>query len=148
MNNVNLPIKYSLSPVSNSNDNVLAYIVVKCYFLEGFITCNIDGTMDTKCKVIECKDASKAFASGKVNDEYVREVSCVFNDIDLAKEEQRKINDLVIERLVKDDKINDINKFKEKQEATIRSMEKLRSITEKKYIVSKGQEKRLIYSKE
>ena len=147
MNEINLPIKYALSPVNTSNDNVIAYIIVKCYFLEGSITCNIDGTMDAKCKVVECKDAQKAFQNGQINPEYVREVSCVFNDIDLAKDEQKKINENIIERLMKDNNI-DLDKFREKQEATVRSMEKLRSITEKRFIVSQGQEKRLIYSKE
>ena len=147
MNEINLPIKYALSPINTSNDNVIAYIIVKCYFLEGSITCNIDGTMDAKCKVVECKDAQNAFKNGQIDPEYVREVSCVFNDIDLAKAEQMKINESIIERLVKDNNV-DFDKLKEKQQATVRSIEKLRSIKDKRFIVSQGQEKRLIYSKE
>ena len=148
MNNVNLPIKYALVPINTDKKDVLAYIIVKCYFLKGSIICNLDGSIDSKCKVIECKNAQFAFKDDKINDEYVIEVPCVFNDIELAKDEQKKVNELIIERLVKSGKIDDLIKFKEKQEASVRSMEKLRAISEKKYNITKNTEKRLIYSKE
>ena len=89
-----------------------------------------------------------AFKDGKINEEYVYEVACVFNDIELAKDEQRKVNELLIEQLVKSGQIDDLVRFKEKQEATIKSLEKMRSITDKKFNVTKNGEKKLIYSKE
>jgi len=148
MTEINLPIKYALSPVNSVNESVVAYIIVKCFFIEGSITCNIDGTIDAKCKVIDCKDKQNAFKDGKINKDYIREVSCVFNDIDLAKDEQRKINEIIIERLAKSGQVTDLVKFKEKQEATVKSMEKLRSIKEKGFAVTTSGEKKLIYSKE
>ena len=148
MNEINLPIKYALSPVDLGTDNVMAYIIVKCYLLEGSIICNLDGTIDSRCKVVDCKDSKLAFKDGKINLEYVREVSCVFNDIDLAKEEQRKVNELIIERLMKDKKIQDELNFREKQAGTIKSLEKIQSIRDKNFVVTPGKEKKLIYSKE
>lgn len=148
MTEINLPVKYALSPIDLGTSSTMAYIIVKCYFLEGSIICNIDGTMDSKCKVVECKDAAVAFKDGKIDKQYVREVSCVFNDIDLAKDEQRRVNELIMEKLMKDDKIRDLAEFKAKQAATIKSLEKIRSIKDKNFVVVPGKEKRLIYSKE
>lgn len=148
MNEVNLPIKYALVPLNSETNELVAYIIVKCYFLKGSIICNLDGTMDSKCEVIECKNANLAFKNGKINEQYIEEVSCVFNDIDLAKDEQRRVNEIIIEQLVKSGQIKDLVKFKEKQEASVRSMEKLRAISEKRYTITATAEKRLIYSKE
>ena len=147
MSEIKLPIKYALVPVK-SNEKTIAYIIVKCYFLEGKITYSIDGSIDAKCRVVECKNAKEAFVDGTINDEFVHEVSCVFNDIDLAKDEQRKVNELIIEQLLKSNQISDFENFKVKQEATVRSLEKMRSITDKKYSITTTAEKKLIYSKE
>ena len=147
MNEINLPVTYALAAVNSSNSETVAYIIVKCYFLEGSIICNLDGTVDSKCKVVECINAANAFKNGQVDEEYVREVSCVFSDIDLAKEEQRNVNELIIEQLAKSGQITDLIKFKEKQAATIKSMEKLRSIKDNKFPITKNS-KKLIYSKE
>ena len=147
MNEINLPIKYALSPVLSKSNEIVGYVVVKCYLLEGSIICNLDGSMDSRCKIIECKDAPKAFRDDVIDIEYIREVSCVFNDIELAQDEQRKVNELIIEQLNKTGQIEDLVKFKEKQEATIRSVQKLRIIFDKNYNVT-ASGKRLIYSKE
>ena len=147
MREINLPVKYALSPVSSMNKNVVAYIIVKCYFIEGSITCNLDGTMDAKCKVIDCQDKKNAFVNGRIDPKYIREVSCVFNDIDLAKDEQRKVNELIIEQYAKSGQVTDLVEFKEKQLATVKSMEKLRSIKEKGFTIT-ATSKKLIYSKE
>ena len=151
MNEIKLPVKYALFPIDNvgieGKKDIVAYIIAKCYFIEGKISYDLDGTISSTCKVIACKDAKNAFVDGKINEEYIVNVSCVFNDLDLAEVERDRINDQIIEKLKESFTIDVINNWKNKLDKTIRSMEKLRMITEKQYAITSN-DKRLIYSKE
>ena len=152
MNEIKLPIKYALFPLKDKNlegnTDTVAYIIAKCYLLECRLEYNLDGTLKGICKVIECKNAREAIKDGKVDESYVYEVSCVFNDIDLAVTERDRVNDFIVSKLKDAYDDNTVNQWNIKIDKMVKSIEKLRSISEKKFMITTEETKKLIYTKE
>ncbi|MBQ9024441.1 MAG: hypothetical protein IJ105_04390 [Bacilli bacterium] len=145
MNEIKLPIKYTLFPINDNElvggNKTISYIIGKCYVLEENIKYDLEGNIFQAYTIISCKNITNAVKNNEIDEKYIEYVKYLYSDYNLAKEKRLQLNNKVFEKLSKNKDEEEIEKLKIKIEKLVKSMQKLRDLTDKKYVVSNDEKK-------
>lgn len=140
MTEIKLPIKYTLFPVKDEelgdSNKTISYIIGKCYVLEENVKYDLQGNIYSSYEIVPCKNISNAIKENEIDEKYIEYVKYLYSDYDLAKEKRAELNNKIFEKLSKDKDEKNTELLKIKIEKLVKSMQKLRDLTEKKFVVA------------
>lgn len=140
MDNIKLPIKYTLIPIKNDQlrdkNKAIAYIISKCYVLEESIKYSTDGDVYSNYTIVPCKSMRQAYTKDGINDKFIEYVKYIFTDYEEAKAKRFELNEKIIESIAKKEGEEIANQKKEKIEKLVVSMQKIQKIQEKSFEVT------------